>query len=209
MPILPSLVSDFPAWLPSDAAARFGSAFDVEGRLPQAIDTLVGLAGKDVLLLDDPSDGVRARQLRARGCRLVTMTGDRASGTAAADVAIGYWSALERPGSPLEVAATGALRPGGRLLAIHEYGRDDLARWSARSSEPETDNRDRARVESTFLAVGWRIRVVHCRWTFEDLDAARSFASALPGGSTAAPLVTRARVSHNLALLYRAMGAER
>ena len=99
------------------------------------------------------------------------------------------------------------VRPGGRILALHDYGRDDIrtlidtAARSGPSSSPD-------RHESPFLAGGWKIRVIHCYWTFADLDEARAFAESFGDRArSVAQALTRPRLAHNIAVFHRTVPA--
>ena len=63
------------------------------------------------------------------------------------------------------------LRPGGRLLVLHDYGRDDVSRL--RGDLPEYGLLSRR--DGPFLRGGFKVRVVHCFWTFESIEEARDF----------------------------------
>jgi hypothetical protein len=198
-------VADYPIDLPGDIVERFGHAFDVEERIPRALDALAPLADRDVLLLDSPPDGLRASQLRARRGRVAVVGEATVVEPAMADIVVGLWSTLDRPGTPSERAALDCVRPGGRILAIHDYGRDevhaliDTPGGADESTSPE-------RREVPFLAEGWKVRVIHCFWTFGSLDEARTFAGSFGGrGRTFAVALRRPRLSHNLAVFYRSV----
>lgn len=201
-------MSDLPFDLPREVVARFGHAFDTDGRLAAALDATATLAGREVLLLDTPADGVRARQLRARGAIVTAVPSpalDRAA--APADTVVGLWSSLAPGDDAAELAALRLVRPGGALIAVHDYGRDDMAELTATPETPDASTRP-VRPEAPFLQRGWKIRVIHCFWTFNRLDEARSFAEAFgaPGLAMASRL-QRSRISHNLALYHRPVPA--
>ena len=63
------------------------------------------------------------------------------------------------------------LRPGGRLLALHDYGRDDVSRLHG--ERPEYT--DWSRRDGPFLRGGFKIRVIHCFWTFESIEDGQGF----------------------------------
>jgi SAM-dependent methyltransferase len=208
---------------------------DVEGKLPRTLEALGPIVGRDVVLLDAASRW-QARQLLGVGARLVAVTppdradvlrrelgSEIAAGTVtishgtpvatgladgSADVVISFWSAF-RGGSQAEIAeAERILRPGGRVLVVHEYARDDLARlWPAeRSNELVAWSRR----DGWFLGHDFKIRVVHAFWTFPDLDTLREIGEAL-FGSQAAPLladVRRPRLSWKLVVYHRARVAQ-
>jgi len=93
------------------------------------------------------------------------------------------------------------LRPGGRHLAVHEYGRDDVSRlhgdrpeygaWSQRTGP--------------FLSGGFKVRVVHCFWDFDSMDETARFLAAAFGAAGAAVAATlkRPRLSWNVAVYHR------
>jgi hypothetical protein len=204
-------VSDFPTSLPDEIVARYGHAFDLEERIPRALNALAPMAGRDVLLLDTPSDGLRASQVIARNGRIVaspaaaTVPDAAAAPGGAADIVVALWSALDAPGSAAERTATRLVRPGGRILALHDYGRDELQSFIAARAGTHASGTPERR-EGPFLSGGWKIRVIHCFWTFDDLDEARRFVESFgKRGRSVAATLRRPRLSHNLAIFYRAV----
>ena len=98
---------------------------------------------------------------------------------ASVDVVVGLWNAF-RGVWPAEVAeAERVARPGGRLLVVHDYGRDDVSRL--RGDLPEYGSWSRR--GGPFLANGFQVRVLHCFWTFESIDDATDFLGAAFGDS--------------------------
>ena len=93
------------------------------------------------------------------------------------------------------------LRPGGRHLAVHDYGRDDMSHlhgdrpeygaWSHRLGP--------------FLTGGFRVRVVHCFLEFDTQDAATQFLSDAfaEAGAALAATLKRPRLSYNVAVYHR------
>ncbi len=194
----PRLVSDLPFDLDAGLADRLARALDREAKIPRALDALGPVAGRDVVLLDG-LDGLRAAQLRALGARILT---DPTLGLA--DVVIGLWSAL-RGADPAEIAAAEALaKPGGRLLVVHDYGRDDVERLLGERPEMAAWSRR----DGPFLGQGFKVRVIHCFWTFDDADDQRSFLEAAFGetGAAVAAAATRPRLSYNIAVYHRTVG---
>jgi hypothetical protein len=202
-PYTPRLVADLPIGLSDQLGERLSRVLDVEGKIPRALDALGPVAGRDVILLDG-TDGTRAAQLRDLGARLALVRAE-ASGfsapEASADVVIGMWSSFRGKADGEIRAARRALRPGGRLLVVHDYGRDDVSHllgdrpdygaWSRRSGP--------------FMSAGFKLRVVHCFWTFGTMEECHEFlatAFADAGRSVAAGL-KRPRLSYNVAIYHR------
>lgn len=224
-------MSDTPFPLPEDGvASRLMAAFDADAKIPRALDALGPLAGRDVVLVD-AGCGYRARQVAGLGARVTALVdqasvdalsrtlADLGDGTAvragaaiatdlpdaSADVVVAMWSAF-RPPADAEVAeADRILRPGGRLLVVHDYGRDDHVR-----AEPAIVDETIAwsRRDGWYLTHGFRVRVIHAFWTFEDVDEARELLGAAfgEGGRAVADGLSRPRFSHNVAIYHRNRG---
>jgi hypothetical protein len=202
-------MADLP-FTPADPglAARLFACLDVEGKIPRALEALGPLAGRDVLLVDGDG-GRRADQLRGLGARVRTVAVAPGSGRLEAengsvDVVVGLWSAFRGP-SPDEVAeADRVLRTGGRLLVVHDYGRDDVSRL--RGDLPEYDAWSRR--SGWYLTNGFRIRVIHCFWTFDTIDDTRDFLGATFGeeGAAVGDSLRRPRLSYNVAVYHRSRG---
>ncbi len=114
---------------------------------------------------------------------------------------VGLWSSFRAP-SPDELAeAERVLRPDGRLLVVHDYGRDDVSRL--RGELPEYGSWTRR--DGWYLSNGFRIRVIHCFWTFASLDEARSVLEELFGvtGKAIGAELSRPRLSYNVAVYHR------
>jgi SAM-dependent methyltransferase len=202
-------VADLPIDLETGLSERLARILDVEGKIPRAIEALGPVEGRDVVVVDG-SAGLRARQLTELGARVtrVDPTGPVPfdAPDASADVVVGLWSAF-RGGSAKDIEqAVRLLRPGGRLLAIHDYGRDDVA--ELRGELPEYGAWSRR--DGPFLSAGFKIRVVHCWWTFASLEEAQTFLDAAFGeaGRRVAGRLTRPRLSYNVAVYHRTLGKE-
>jgi len=97
------------------------------------------------------------------------------------------------------------VRPGGRVLAVLDYGRDDVSRL--RGDLPEYGLWSRR--DGQFLQSGFKVRVVHAFWTFESLEDAAEFLGAAFGasGREVAAGMKRPRLSYNVAVYHRTLGA--
>ncbi len=201
-------MADLPVQLGAGLDEQLARVLDVEGKIPRAIEALGPVVGRDVVVIDG-SAGLRARQLAELGARVSVV--DPLPGTfdapdASADVVVGLWSAFRGAGSPDMTEAARLLRPGGRLLAVHDYGRDDVAELQG----PRPEYGEWTRRDGPFLGNGFKIRVLHCWWTFESLEAAQTFLEAAFGesGRAVAARMTRPRLSYNVAVYHRTLGEE-
>lgn len=188
-----------------EVEAAFLGVVDVEGKIVTALDALGPVSGRDVVVLD-AGGGFRARQLADLGANVTACQADPAALPAAsADVVVACWAVLEGPASAEILEAERLLRPGGRLLLVEDYGRDDVCRlwpeayarqlaWSARLGP--------------FLTSGFKIRVVHCRWTFESMDQASGLLEVAFGeaGRELAGALKRPRLEYNVAVYHRSVG---
>ena len=198
-------MSDLPVALPAELEPAFIAAFDPPGKLARALDALGPVADRDILLVD-AQGGPVVRGLAATGARITTdplrAPFSISAADASVDVVVGLWSAF-RGVEPAEQAEVDrVLRPGGRLLAVHDYGRDDVSRlfppdrpeygaWSHRSGP--------------FLKGPFRVRVVHCFWEFGSPSATSDFLARAFGetGAAVAATLTRPRLSYNVAVYHR------
>src|ERR1035437_8831886 len=190
---------------------------DVEGKLTAALENLGPVAGRDVVLLD-AGRGFRARQLAEIGSRVTAVTFldardepavlDRIAELPAADadVVLPPGSELAAPGSAFIAHAERLLRPCGRLLLVHDYGRDDV--WNLwpdlRARQVEWSQR-----RGPFLGDGFRVRVIHCWWTFESAEQARAVLEAGFGelGVELANQMKRTRLEYQVAIYHRSAPA--
>jgi SAM-dependent methyltransferase len=200
-------VADLPIDLDAESAERLASVLDVEGKIPKALEALGPVGGRDVILVDGAA-GIRARQLAELGARvtLVSSSGPARfdAPDASADVIVACWSAFRGAPEDELAEASRILRPGGRLLVVHDYGRDDIA--ALRGELPEHGSWSRR--GGPFLGQGFRIRVVHCWWTFDSLESTRSFLDQVFGdaGRVVGARLTRPRLSYNIAVYHRSFG---
>ena len=98
-----------------------------------------------------------------------------------------YYPALSRDGVDLVTSAIAEVRPHAVV--------------DADGVEHEVD--------VVVLGTGFRVRVVHCFWTFDDLEELRSFLVDGFGaaGEALAATVHRPRLSYNIAVYHRTVGA--
>lgn len=188
-------------------SARLSRILDVEGKIPKALEALGPVADRDVALVDTPG-AIRARQLTDLGARVtpVAMNGTAQldAPDASADVLVTFWSAFHGV-PPAEVAEAGrVLRPGGRLLVVHDYGRDDVS--GLRGERPEYGTWSRR--DGPFLTGGFKVRVLHCWWTFESIEEGAAFLADVFGeaGRELGSRLTRPRISYNVAVYHRTFG---
>lgn len=227
-------MADLPFDLAPVAFARFLRHFDPEAKLPRALQALGPVAGREVVVVD-AGRGVVAGQLAVLGARVTAverpgaladleravaasplLAGVRVLGglperldlpDESVDVVVGCWSVYRGPDSAEVVEAERVLRPGGRLLAVHDYGRDEASELRD-PALPEYTSWGRR--DGPFLRAGFRIRVVHCWWRFDDLEMARSVLAEVfgPPGAALGERLRRPRVSHNIAVYHRSKGDE-
>ena len=208
---MPDLSADLPT---TELEEAFLGVVDVEGKLLAALEDLGPVAGRDVVLLD-AGRGYLERGLTECGARVTAVAfadrrdPDRAMAelaelpAAVADVVLLPWSELAMPDSTFLAATERLLRPGGRLMLVHDYGRDDV--WSL---WPE--RRDRlvlwSQRRGPFLAAGFRVRVIHCWWTFESVEQAQELLRAGFGeaGAALSTLMKRPRLEYQVAIYHRA-----
>jgi SAM-dependent methyltransferase len=202
-------VADLPIDLETGLSEHLARILDVEGKIPRAIEALGPVVGRDVVVVDGPA-GLRARQLESLGARVTVVGSDGSrpfdAPDRSADVVVGLWSAFRAAAADQLAQAERLLRPGGRLLAVHDYGRDDVA--ELRGPQPEYGSWTRR--DGPFLGAGFKIRVLHCWWTFASLDEARGFLEAAFGaaGRAVAARLTKPRLSYNVAVYHRTLGKE-
>jgi SAM-dependent methyltransferase len=199
-------VADLPLELSPDLAERLGDAFDRERKIARALEALGPVGDRDVVVLDG-AGGRRATELRELGARLTHVPPaprfiDTGLPAASADAIVSMWHGFRGVDAEEIAEADRVLRPGGRLLIVHDYGRDDVSRLRG---EDLPEYGAWSRRDGPFLRGGFRIRVLHCWWTWEALEEARDFLAAAFGevGAMVAAGLKRPRLSYNVAVYHR------
>jgi len=199
-------VADLAFDLAAPLAARLREAVDVEGKLPRALLALGVPAAGDVALLGDP-DGWQAARLAAAGIavrsaplaeplRLALPDGSL-------DALVSLWSGFRGDDAAARDEALRVLRIGGRLLVVHDYGRDEV---SALRPADAPEYTSWSRRDGPFLRDGaFRIHVVHCYWTFATMEQAGELLADAFGerGAAVRDALRRPRLSWNVAIYHR------
>jgi SAM-dependent methyltransferase len=197
-------VAVLPVSLPANLAPRLAAALDVEGKIARGLEVLGPVSGRDVVLVDAEGSAVAAAvtELDARVVHLPLTSPLRLDvRDSSADVVVGLWSAFRGVDAGELAEVDRVLRPGGRLLAVHDYGRDDVSRlFGERPEYAEWGRRS-----GPFLSGGFRVRVLHCWWSFESLEAMTAFLGEAFGdaGTALAGTLKRPRLSYKVAIYHR------
>jgi hypothetical protein len=201
-------VAQFPVELAPDLASRLRRAFDPEAKIARALDALGPVGARDVIVVDGAGSPV-TEAIAGLGARVVEVSPEMpfrlAAPDASADAIVGLWSSFRGTSPEERREVDRVLRPAGRHLVVHDYGRDDVSRlfdgereeygaWSQRTGP--------------FLRGGFRVRVLHCWWTFETLEDAADFLAAAFAnrGAELAQTLRRPRLAYNVAVYHRSRG---
>lgn len=187
---------------------RLAAAIDREAKIPRALAELGPIEGRTVVVLD-AEDGLRARQLGDLGASVIASppTDSATIPTGSADVVVTCWSAI-RPGeekAAAEVAeAMRILSPSGRLLVVHDYGRDDVTTLLG-AGERERQLVAWSDRRGPFLINGFKVRVLHCWWSWDTLEEAAALLHDVFGapGETIAATMRRPRLAYKVAVYHR------
>ncbi len=195
----------------AELQARLEACIDREDKIPRALEALGPVAGRRVVLLD-AGRGLRGRQLEALGARVSALLGSSMTALprGLADVVVSCWAGFEGGSAETErriSEAEVALRPGGRLLIVHDYGRDDVSRLRADEAR-ERDQVAWSRRDGWFLVRDFKVRVLHCWWTFDSLEQAHDLLVPAfgPPGTEVAAGMHRPRLEYKVAVYHRTMG---
>jgi hypothetical protein len=202
-------VSALPIELEPSLAVRLEAAFDREGKIVRALDALGPVANRDVVGIG-VDGGPIGRGIEALGARVATLSAPATPVVAlplasdSADVVLSAWSAFRGVERAALREVDRVLRAGGRQLVVHDYGRDDISRLSGERPEAAAWS-DR---NGPFLTSGFRVRVIHCWWTFDALDDVRSFLADAFGatGRAIGDGLQRPRLSYKVAVYHRTRG---
>ena len=199
-------MADLP-FVPADAGStqRLLRAVDAEGKIPRALEVHGSFAGRDVVLLGASRE--RARWLTEAGARLTVVAEPAAApdwpSDASADIVVAFWAAFDGPNRAEQLAhAERLLRPGGQLLVVLDYGRDDLD--VVRGAERTASLVAWSRRDGWFLSQGFRIRVIHTFWRFETIEEGGELLRAAygPAAEPAISRLRRPRLAHNVAVYH-------
>lgn len=202
---LPIPISD------ADLRERLTGVIDREGKVGRALAALGPLTGSRVVLLD--ADGsLRTDELSALGAQVTALPGTVTERlpTGLADAVVSFWGAFRGGTQETEAQVREAeriVRPGGRLLVVHDYGRDDVSRLLG------DEDRERQLIEWShrfgwFVAHDFKIRVLHCWWSFSSMEDARDVLGGIFGtrGLAVVAGMKRPRIEHKVAIYHRTLG---
>ena len=197
---------DLAAPLAAPVSARLRDAVDVEGKLPRTLLALGLPAAGEVALLGDP-EGWQAARLAAAGIKVQSAPLEEpfrlGHDDGSLDAVVSLWSAFRGVDPATLDEADRVLRVGGRLLVVHDYGRDDV---SALRPADALEYTRWSRRDGPFLRDGgFRIHVLHCFWTFATIEDAREILADSFGerGAAVGAALRRPRLSWNVAIYHR------
>lgn len=186
-------------------------ALDVEGKIPRALVALGLTPDRPSAVLDVPGTPWLDRLRAVAPAMQAIPAGAPGAGLAipvpdgSLDAVVTLWTGFLGVDNSDLAEADRVLADGGRLLVVHDYGRDDVSRLRDPGAQ---EYGAWSRRDGPFLrGGGFKIRVVHCFWTFPDLDAAR--AALVPFGEAGAAVadgLRRPRLTWNVAVYHRGKG---
>ena len=202
-------MADIPFELSAPLAQRLRAAVDLEGKIPNALETLGPLTDRRVGFFDVPA-GPLLDTVRARAAEAVAIPPaeplriDRPDESL--DAIVSLWSGFRGVDEAALAEVDRVLAPDGRLLVVHDYGRDEV---SALADPDAPQYRVWSRREGPFLrGGGFKIRVLHCFWTFGSVEDAQAFLGEAFGerGTAAGAALRRPRLAWNVAVYHRWRG---
>jgi hypothetical protein len=206
-------LADAPTRL-TDAALRerLGAAFDPEQKVDRAVASLLKLPGARVVAVDS-AGSERARRLEQAGAVVSTVqtVGRVRPAAGSADAVVGFWNLLGGPAPRTTTELRSIerlLAPGGVIIAVHDYGRDEASLLLA----DEAHRRElvqRSQRNGPLLGRGFKVHVLHCWWQFASIEEASQVLGAAFGaqGEAFAATLRRPRVSHKVAVYHRTSAA--
>lgn len=202
-------VADLPLTLPAATSGLLAAALDREGKILRALEALGPISDRDILVVGGgPTEIERLKTAGARVSAVGAIPGKAARAVAdrSADAIVSAWAGFRGVDPAALAEADRILRPGGRLLVVHDYGRDDVSRL--RGDLPEYGAWSRR--NGPYLTNGFRVRVLHCFWTFETIEAARAFLAESFGadGEALGTGLKRPRLTWNVAVYHRTKGGD-
>jgi hypothetical protein len=157
---------DLPFALRDPARAdELSLALDPEDRLARGIVRLAGLGGSSAGSPAVILGGARwlVPRLERLGVTATAGADDPVGGALPAgvfDAVVGGWGVLRGTEAPELAACERLLRPGGRIVVLHDYGRDEVAPLLG-TDRPEIASWSRH--GGPYLRGGWKLRVLHAR----------------------------------------------
>jgi hypothetical protein len=202
-------VADIPFELSAPLAQRLRAAVDLEGKIPNALETLGPLTDRRVGFFDVPA-GPLLDTICARASEAVAIAPAEPlrieRPDESLDAIVSLWSGFRGVDQASLAEVDRVLAPEGRLLVVHDYGRDEV---SALGDPDAPQYGTWSRREGPFLrGGGFKIRVLHCFWTFGSIEEAQAFLGEAFGerGTAAGAALRRPRLAWNVAVYHRWRG---
>jgi hypothetical protein len=211
-------VPDFPLRVSNPSAlSELERVLDREAKIPAALESLGADSATRLLLVrPEPMFGVRLTD-RLKATATIASLPAASVSSASADVMVAWFDAIAPNGNPspdhdssAEAQVNDAQRildHGGRLLVVHDYGRDEITPLEA-DPAAEAQRVAWSRPKGWFLSHGFKVRVLHCWLTFDSIEEASDLlglAFDREPASVGAGL-RRPRLEWKVAVYHRTMG---